>query len=250
MDLELADRSFVVTAASAGLGRATAEGLLAEGARVVAVARRQQVLDDFAAAHPGRLVPLAADLADPSTPERACALAVERFGRLDGALVSVGGPPRGEVLGSSDQDWLDSFGSVFLPALRLARAAVAVSPAVTLGFILSTSVKSPLATMAISNGLRPGLAMLVKQLGDEIAPRGGRTFGLMPGLIDTERLQVLRQGSPDPEQARRDQERSIPAGRLGRPDELGSVATFLLSPRASYVNGSLVAVDGGSMRAL
>ncbi len=250
MDLELRGRCYVVTAASAGLGRATGEALLAEGAQVVAVARRQQVLDDWAADHDGTLVPLAADLADPTTPQRACDLAVERFGRLDGALVSVGGPPRGQVLGNTDQEWLDGFGSVFLPALRLARAATTTAAAAVLGFVLSTSVKSPLATMAISNGLRPGLAMLVKQLGDEIAPQGGRTFAMLPGLIDTERLQVLRRASPDPEQARREQEASIPMGRLGRPEEFGAVAAFLLSPKASYINGSVIAVDGGSMRAL
>lgn len=251
MELGLSGRAYVVTAASGGLGRAVAEALLAEGAAVVPVARRGQVLAELAAAHPGRVAPLAADLADPETPRRAAALAAETYGRLDGALVSVGGPPRGGVLENSDEQWTAAFGSVFLPALRTARAVVELGgPKVALGFVLSTSSKVPLPTMAISNGLRPGLAMLVKQLADELGPDGGRTFGLMPGSIDTERLQQLRAGAADPEAARKAAEGAIPLRRFGEPAEFGRVAAFLLSPAASYVTGCLVPVDGGSMRAL
>ncbi len=251
MDLGLSGKVFVVTAASAGLGRAAAEALLAEGARVVAVARRAEVLDEFAAAHGGTVARLVADLADPDTPGLACQLALDTYGRLDGAFVSVGGPPRGGVLDNSDDQWLAAFGSVFLPALRTARAVVAAAEGpVTLGFVLSTSVKSPLPAMAISNALRPGLAMMVKQLGDELGPQGSRTFALLPGSIDTERLKYLRSGAPDPEEAKRQAEAAIPLRRLGRPDEFGTVAAFLLSPAASYISGCVIPVDGGAMRAL
>ncbi len=250
MDLGLDGKTFLVTAASAGLGRATAEALLAEGARVVAVARRQEVLEELRRAHGDAVATLAADLADPETPVRAVEVATATYGGLDGALVSVGGPPRGSVLSNSDEEWTAAFGSVFLPALRTARAVVDANPAPVLGFVLSTSVKSPLATMAISNGLRPGLGMLVKQLGDELGPDGGRTFGLLPGSIDTERMQQLRSGSADPEQAKKDLEAAIPLRRMGLPHEFGSVAAFLLSPAAAYVSGCLVPVDGGAMRAL
>ncbi len=251
MDVGLTGRAYVVTAASAGLGRAVAEALVADGAAVVPVARRAEVLADFAAAHPDHVAPLAADLADPDTPARAADLAIARFGRLDGALVSVGGPPRGRVLENTDEQWTAAFGSVFLPALRVARAVVdRGGEQVTLGFVLSTSSKAPLGTMAISNGLRPGLAMLVKQLADEIGPAGGRTFGLLPGSIDTERLQSLRAGLPDPEAAKRESEQQIPLRRFGAPAEFGRVGAFLLSPAASYVTGCLVPVDGGAMRAL
>jgi len=106
MDLGLAERVFLVTAGSAGLGRATAEQLVAEGARVVLVARRAELLAEAVSRlGPDRAVPLAADLADAGTAERACALALDTFGRLDGALISVGGPPAGSVLGTTEEQW-------------------------------------------------------------------------------------------------------------------------------------------------
>ncbi|TFJ94802.1 2-hydroxyhepta-2,4-diene-1,7-dioate isomerase [Platysternon megacephalum] len=104
--------------------------------------------------------------------------------------------------------------------------------------------------MAISNGLRPGLAMLIKQLGDELGPLGGRSFGLMPGQIDTDRLQWLHSQSGDFEATRQASEATIPMRRVGSPDEFGSVATFLLSPAAAYISGCVIPVDGGATRAL
>ncbi len=252
MQLGLTDRVFVVTAASGGLGRATAEQLVAEGARVVLVARRAEVLDNAVAAlGSANAVALAADLSAADTATSAAELALDTFGRLDGALISVGGPPRGGVLENTDEQWRDAFESVFLAGLRVARASVAAATGpVALAFVLSSSARSPLPTMAISNGLRPGLAVLVKQLADELGPTGGRAVGLLPGTITTERIRYLHGQADDPAAARERAEQSIPLRRLGEPAEFARVATFLLSPAASYVTGSLVAIDGGAMRPL
>lgn len=252
MDLELTDRVFVVTAASAGLGRATARHLVAEGAKVVLVARRCEVLadavDELGSAN---AVALAGDLADPDTAPAAARLALNTFGRLDGALISVGGPRPGGVLEITDEQWRQAFESVFLGGLRVARAVLsAASGPVALAFVLSSSAKSPLPRMAISNGLRPGLAMLVKQLADEIGPAGGRAVGLLPGTVATERIQYLHGQGADAAAARASAESSIPLRRLGEPDEFGRVAAFVLSPAASYITGSMVAVDGGAIRPL
>lgn len=251
MDLGLSESVFLVTAASSGLGRAAAEALLAEGARVTLVARRRELLTRMESQWGSdRVAHLVADLAHADTAERAVGLAIERFGRIDGALVSVGGPPRGGVLDNTDQQWADAFDSVFLAALRVARAVVARgSEPVRLGFVLSSSAKSPLASMAISNGLRPGLAMLVKQLADELGPHG-RTFALLPGNIETDRIKHLFSSTPDPVQSRREAEARVPMGRMGAPEEFGKVAAFLLSEAASYVSGAMVGVDGGLSRAL
>lgn len=250
MDLGLTDKVFVVTAASSGLGLACATALAAEGAKLCLVARRQSVLDDLTGEFGDGAIAVAGDLSDPDLPQKAVDAAVGAFGRIDGAVVSVGGPPKGSVLGTTEQQWSDAFGSVFLPALRVARAVVGANPAARLAFVLSSSVKVPISGLAISNGLRPGLAMLVKQLADEIAPQGGRAVGLMPGSIGTERLEYLYSQSPDPAAAKAAAEAAIPMGRLGTPAEFGAVAAFALSDPASYVTGSMIAIDGGSLRTL
>ena len=253
MDLGLRDRVFVVTAASSGLGRATAEQLVAEGARVVLVARREDVLADVVAALGAeRAVSVTADLADPLAGEQACRLALDSYGRLDGALVSVGGPAAGSALGTPERDWLAGFDAVFLAALRVTRAVVAAStaPDLALAWVLSTSVKAPIGGLAVSNGLRPGLAMLVKQLADELGPDGTRIVGLMPGRVATDRVKHLDSLSGDPVAQRAASEAGIPMRRYGQPEEFGRVAAFLLSPAASYTTGCVVAVDGGATRAL
>ncbi|HEV2927555.1 MAG TPA: SDR family oxidoreductase [Propionibacteriaceae bacterium] len=253
MDLGLADRAYVISAASGGLGRATAERLVAEGARVVLVARRAEVLGQVVESlGADRAVAVAADLDEPETTEAACNQAIAVFGRLDGALISVGGPPAGSVLGTTEDQWRSAFDSVFLAGLRLADAVVRHGTAkdLSLAWVLSTSVKAPIPGLAASNGLRPGLAMLVKQLADELGPDGTRVVGLLPGRVATERVQHLDSLADDPEAARARAEAAIPLRRSGRPDEFGRVAAFVLSPAASYLTGSMVAVDGGALRSL
>jgi len=253
MDLGLTDRVFVVTAASSGLGRAAAQQLVAEGGRVVLVARRAELLAEAVSQMgPDRAAALAADLTDASTAETACALALDAFGRLDGALVSVGGPPAGSVLGTSEEQWRAAFESVFLAALRVSRAVIRHGTAsdLCIAWVLSTSVKMPMRELATSNGLRPGLGMLVKQLADELGPHGTRVVGLMPGAIDTERVQYLNSLRDDPAAARASTEAAIPLRRYGQPEEFGRVAAFVLSPAASYLTGSVIPVEGGAQRGL
>ena len=145
MDLGLTGKVFVVTAASGGLGRATADALVADGAQVVLVARGHEKLDAATAALGRSAVALAADLADPGVGERAVRLALGHFGRLDGAFISVGGPPKGGALENTDGQWRAAFESVFLAAVRVTRAVVDGAPgAVRLAYVLSTSVKAPI----------------------------------------------------------------------------------------------------------
>jgi 3-oxoacyl-[acyl-carrier protein] reductase len=192
-----------------------------------------------------------ADLADPGAPQRLVDEALRRHGRLDGALISVGGPPPGRLLDVSDEDWTRAFESVFLGAVRTARTvASSLDDGGSLALVLSRSVKEPLDNLVVSNGLRPGLAMVVKSLADEVGPRGIRANGLMPGLIDTERVRELHGASADPAAARRTAEAGVPLRRLGRAEEFGRAAAFLLSPAASYISGTMVAVDGGAQRSL
>lgn len=256
MDLQLRDRVFLVTGGARGLGRASADVLVAEGARVVLSGRSQDSLDAAVAALDavaGRsaAVGVVADNADPATPARLLTVADETWGRLDGALLSVGGPPKGAVGAITDAQWTAAFESVFLGAVRLAREVGAALPdGGSLGLVLSSSVRSPLPEMAISNGLRPGLAMVAKTLADELGPRGVRVNGLLPGRIATDRVTELDATTGDPQAARRAAEAMIPLGRYGEPEEFGRVAAFLLSPMSSFLTGVMLPVDGGLLRSL
>lgn len=253
MDLELRNRSFVVTGGTRGLGFATAQVLVAEGARVVVCGRDEARAEEAAARLGGRdvAIGLAVDLAEPGGEGRLVAATTARYGRLDGALISVGGPPAGSVLKTGDDAWRSAFESVFLGALRVARAvATEVADGGAIAFVLSTSVRAPIPNLAVSNGLRPGLAMVAKTLADELGPRSVRVNGLLPGRIETDRVRELDAASGRPVAGRREHEATIPLGRYGRPEEFGRVAAFLLSPAASYLTGTMVPVDGGALRSL
>jgi 3-oxoacyl-[acyl-carrier protein] reductase len=253
MDLGLAGRVFILTGASRGLGFATAEALVADGAKVVISARDSgrvaaavEALGGDAAA-----AGVVADLADPEVPRELVDTATDRFGRLDGALISVGGPPRGTVAELSDAQWRESFETVFLGSIRMARTVAAALPdGGAIALVLSTSAKSPLDGLGLSNGLRPGLAMAAKDMANEFGPRGIRVLSLLPGRVMTDRNRELFAATGDAEAAQKSIETSIPMGRMGEPVEFGKVAAFVLSPAASYLTGLSIPIDGGSLTTL
>ncbi|WP_329555652.1 SDR family oxidoreductase [Streptomyces sp. NBC_00696] len=246
MDLGLKDRVYVVTGATRGLGNAAARELLADGAKVVVTGRDEQRAADAVAELGPNAVGVAVDNADAEAPARLIAAAREHFGGFDGILVSVGGPPPGFVADTTDEQWQTSFESVFVGAVRLARAAAEeLAPGGVIGFVLSGSVHEPIPGLTISNALRPGLAGFAKSLADELGPRGIRVVGLLPARIDTDRVRELDGLSADPEATRAANESRIPLRRYGSADEFGRVAAFLLSPAASYLTGIMVPVDGG-----
>ncbi|QYX81046.1 SDR family oxidoreductase [Streptomyces akebiae] len=246
MDLGLKDRVYIVTGATRGLGNAVARELVADGAKVVVTGREEESAGAAAAALGANAVGVAADNADPEAAERLIAAAREHFGGFDGILVSVGGPAPGFVADNTDEQWTTAFESVFLGAVRLARAAAAeLGEGGVIGFVLSGSVHEPIPGLTISNGLRPGLAGFAKSLSDELGPRGIRVVGLLPARIDTDRVRELDGMSADPEATRAAHESRIPLRRYGRPEEFGRAGAFLLSPAASYLTGIMLPVDGG-----
>jgi 3-oxoacyl-[acyl-carrier protein] reductase len=253
---QLDGKVFVLTGATRGLGRATAELLVASGAHVVVSGRDRGRLDDAVATLGESALGVLADNADPDVGDSVVAAALHRWGRVDGALVSVGGPPTGTIMGTPDEVWTSSFESVFVGALRVARAVadtiqpVPEGPGGSIAFVLSSSVRAPLANLAVSNGLRPGLAMAAKTLADELGPRGIRVNGLLPGRIGTERVAELDAATGDPAGARARAIETIPLGRYGEPEEFAAAAVFLLSPASSFVSGVMLPVDGGMLRAL
>jgi 3-oxoacyl-[acyl-carrier protein] reductase len=255
LELHLEDKSFVVGGASSGLGKAVAEQLVAEGARVLLVARSEDALQKTAQELGEQAHPCTADVAQISGVDKVAATALDRFGTLDGVLVNAGGPPLGSALELTDEQWLDAFRLLIGGPVRLLRTLV---PQMIEGssvlFITSSSVREPIKDLDSSNVLRPGVAALVKCLANELGPRV-RVNSMAPGRMDTARSRSLDEaraadsGVPVDEQRRRVSE-GIPLGRYGEPAELGRAAAFLLSPAASYITGVSLQVDGGLVSAV
>jgi 3-oxoacyl-[acyl-carrier protein] reductase len=235
MDLGLAGQTYVVTGGSRGLGFATAQALAADGARTLLVARGQEDLDravaELGEGHAG----LSVDLTDMDAAETVA----EQVGTTDGILINVGGPTPGTSLEMEDRDWQAAWDGVFMSSLRLVRAfAPRISEGGSALLVLSSTSKEPIRGLGASNALRPALGMIVKDVANTLGTRV-RVNGILPGRIATDRLRAL-----DPVGDTRD----IPLARQGRPEEFGRAAAFLLSPAASYITGTLVAVDGGLLR--
>lgn len=261
MDLGLAGKTAAVMAASQGLGRAAAFSLAREGTNVAICARRKDQLEatvaELRAAHPH--VQVAGHVADVSRAED-----VQRFiaaaaslggGRLDALVCNTGGPPVKRFEELSDADWTRAFELLVLAPVRALRAALPHlrrhGGAVV--NVTSSSVKQPIPGLLLSNSLRLAVLGMAKTMATELAPQGIRINNVCPGSMATDRIHELIQDRAATakipfEQARREREAEIPMGRLGRPEELGDAIAFLLSPRASYLTGATVSVDGGLVR--
>jgi 3-oxoacyl-[acyl-carrier protein] reductase len=248
MDLGLSDRVYVLAGASRGLGRACAQQLVGEGARLVLGGRDEQALAATAAMLGGseRAIALSGDISDPGMDTCLVGAAVARYGRLDGVLIAVGEPaalPLGET---SDGDWRLAFESAFLGPLRLARTAAAnmSNEGGSVLFLLPDTVREPSPARALAGGLHPGLAMVARTMAEQLGPRSVRVNVLLPGFLDTERARE-RDDAADGVLTRRQNEQRVALRRYGDPFELARPAVFMLSPAASYVTGSVLAVDGG-----
>jgi 3-oxoacyl-[acyl-carrier protein] reductase len=257
MDLGLASCRAFVAASSAGIGRACAEGLLAEGARVAISGRDPAKLEAARAelAQRGEVHAVAADLngaGATAAVERAIAL----LGGLDVLVVNGGGPPPGPTSLHDDATWSAAYESTVLGPVRMVRAAGAALAASGRGriiFITSTSVKQPIDRLALSNSLRLAVVGLAKTLSLELARAQVTVNVVCPGMTDTDRLRELDRAqsaaagiTPDAMRARRKE--SIPMGRFAEPAEVAALCTFLASRQAAYLTGATIAVDGGLVR--
>jgi 3-oxoacyl-[acyl-carrier protein] reductase len=242
MDLGLKGRTAIVCGASSGMGLAVADALAAEGANVAMFARRRDTLEREA----DRLGALAVrgDLTMPKDLARLVEQTVGAFGGIDILVNNGGGPPAGPAAGLTDEAVEGAVELLLLSAIRLTNLCLPYLEASGRGRIInieSSSVRAPIDNLALSNALRPGVIGWMKTLSREVGPKGITVNTIAPGRIDTERLRSLG-GGGDVSQ--------IPLGRLGDPAEIGAVACFLASDRASYVTGTVVPVDGGLTRNL
>ena len=242
MDLGLRGRTAIVCGASSGMGLAIAEALAAEGANVAMFARRRDLLEREAE----RIGALAVrgDLTVPNDLARVVEATVGAFGGIDVLVNNGGGPPAGPAAGVTDEAIEAAVELLLLSAIRLTNLCLPHLERSGRGRIVnieSSSVRSPIEGLALSNAVRPGVVGWMKTLAREVGPKGVTVNTIAPGRIDTERLRSL-DGGGDAAQ--------IPLGRFGETPEIAAVACFLASDRAGYVTGAVVPVDGGLTRNL
>ena len=254
MDLGLAGKTAIVTAASQGIGRACAASLAAEGANVVICARREAELKKTAEELGPRVIAEPADVTSADDIERLVARTVESFGGVD-ILVAIGGSPRyGAFDAMSDEDFVQAFEMTVLATVRMIRAVVPHMRKNRWGRIVtlqSRSVKEPIPNLAVSNAARPGVAGLIKHMSQELAAEGILLNTIAPGRIRTDRFREgARSSGMDEADYYRERAADLPIRRLGEAEEVADVITFLVSERASYVNGVTIAVDGGLIQSV
>jgi 3-oxoacyl-[acyl-carrier protein] reductase len=262
MELGLKNKIAMVGGASKGLGFAVARALVAEGAQVSIASRDKDAIrraaDTITRDTGGPVLAVAADLSNADAIAAWHAATLARFGGIDLLFANTGGPPAGAALAFDDDVWQAAFDLLLMSVIRTVRLVVPAMRARGGGAILvgtSSSVKEPIANLALSNVLRSGVTSLAKTLSLELAPDKIRVNTLIPGRMATDRLRQLdeinakKSGlSLEDQQARA--AATIPLGRYGAPDDFGRMGAFLLSDAASYVTGASVQVDGGLIKGL
>ncbi len=245
MDLGIQDKRALVMGSSSGLGRAIAAALAAEGVKVALCARNPGRLQEAAAQIPDAIA-FPCDLSKPDAATHLVKEVQHALGGVDILVTNTGGPPTGNFPEVTDEQWQTGFQGLFLSAADAIRAVLPAMRRQRWGRILmvtSLSAREPIARLTISNAIRAGLVGLANSISREVAGDGVTINALLPGYTDTERLREL--GRDLNELAA-----TIPAGRLGHPDELGALAAFLASEQAAYITGQAIAVDGGFLRSI
>jgi 3-oxoacyl-[acyl-carrier protein] reductase len=261
MELGLQGARVLVTAASQGLGAATARQFSLEGAQVVISSRNLNKLQETAAAinrESGNPVfTHAADVTDSAAVTRLISNSADMLGGLDILVTNAGGPPTGTFDKFDIGDWEQATQLTLLSAVNLIHAALPYlrqSSRAAILTITSIAAKQPVSNLSLSNVLRPAVVGLTKTLSQELGGDGIRVNSILPGITDTERVAYLAQSRASQNNTTVEQEyakmgQDIPLGRIGRADEFSNAAVFLCSPAAGFITGVSLLVDGGASKA-
>ena len=260
MDLGLKNKVALIAASSKGLGRASAEALAAEGAKVTICARDEETLNrtrDTIAATGAEVLALRADMTDPENIQHLVQETVNHFGGLHILVTNAGGPPAGYFPDFDDAAWQDAFNLSMMSGVRLVRAALPHMQAAKWGRIInitSVSVKEPIENLVLSNSIRASVHGLAKTLAGQIGKDGITINNVMPGFTQTDRINQLAQvraeaSGKTPDEIIEGMGSVVPLGRVGQPEEFGALVAFLASEKASYISGVSIPVDGGFIKA-
>jgi 3-oxoacyl-[acyl-carrier protein] reductase len=253
MDLQLTNKNFLVGGAGSGFGRAISELLIAEGANIIVCARTKNKLLELKDYAPDQVEILTADITSKEGLEKINILIKDKT--IHGALINAGGPPALSFLETKIDDWDNAYRQLLRWKVELSQQLVRQMMAYQYGrivFIESVSVKQPVENLVLSNSLRLAVVGFVKTLSSEIAGNDVCLNILAPGYHETAALNRLFKKKSEltgmtPEEAKKSFESLVPAGFLGDPKDLASLAVWLLSPHSRFISGQTISVDGGSI---
>ncbi len=262
MDLGLNDARALVAASSRGLGFATAMVLAKEGCNVVVNGRDpskvKSAAETISKESGRRVVGIAGDVSQPAIPADLINKAVQALGGLDLLVTNAGGPAAGAFDSLDESAWESAVNLSFLSHVRLVRAALPhlrKSNRASVLTMTSYTVKQPLMNLVLSNSVRLATIGLTKSLALELGSEGIRFNSILPATIETDRVRELaafraqKNGTSIEAELAKDAEKSV-FGRMGRPQEFGNAAAFLLSPAASYLTGVMLVIDGGQYKGM
>ena len=248
MDLGIEGRVALVMGASKGLGRGVATALAAEGAHVAIASRSRERLDAVVEEIDGNVTPFVADAGDLDGLNQLVADVEADLGPIDILVTNTGGPPKGGPLDNSIEEWEAAYRSLVLGVRVLVEGVLPGMRERGWGRIVnvgSNSTVEPIPTLAISNSVRQAAVGFLKTLSREVAADGITVNTIATGKFATDRL---AENAGSMEKAEQNGRETVPAGRLGLPEEFGDLVAFLASDRAAYINGTTIPIDGGLLR--